>query len=213
MTQIPEFKTKKAKKEFVRALLKEIYAGRSPEFAQRFLKDLVAGHPSSLEKIGPGILEITVRPNIQGNLEMNITRVDGTKTDISWVKCISGKETPVRSNLLAAMRQAVSFQTWEAKLASDYIGKECPVCGLAMDDTAQVDHENHFSKIAETFLSAYSEPPTVFDDCPTTNAAKFRFEDSDFGEAWENYHKQHAILRMICLNCNQTREKYIPSKI
>lgn len=57
-----------------------------------FLRSLVQLHPRAAEKIGVGIQHFTVEPAKGGTRCFYITRIDGTRTDFSFMKCVRGRE-------------------------------------------------------------------------------------------------------------------------
>jgi hypothetical protein len=63
-----------------------------PEPHHSFLCSLVSRHPNVAEKVGPGIQHFTVEPALHGTRCFYLTRVDGTKTDFSYLKCVRGGE-------------------------------------------------------------------------------------------------------------------------
>jgi hypothetical protein len=71
---------------------------REPLFAtvgepfHTFLCDLVARHPRAAEKIGKGISHFTIGTGLYGTLCLYLHRVDGTRTDFSYLKCVRGAE-------------------------------------------------------------------------------------------------------------------------
>jgi hypothetical protein len=63
-----------------------------PEPHHSFLCSLISRHPHVTEKVGPGIQHFTVEPALHGTRCFYLTRVDGTKTDFSYLKCVRGNE-------------------------------------------------------------------------------------------------------------------------
>jgi hypothetical protein len=63
-----------------------------PEPHHSFLSALVARHPHAAEKIGAGIKHFTVEPALHGTVCFYLTRIDGTRTDFSYLKCTRGSE-------------------------------------------------------------------------------------------------------------------------
>jgi hypothetical protein len=57
-----------------------------------FLRSLVGLHPRAAQKIGVGIQHFTVEPAVHGTRCFYITRVDGTRTDFSYLKCVRGSK-------------------------------------------------------------------------------------------------------------------------
>ena len=62
-----------------------------PEPHHSFLCALVARHPHAAEKAGPGIRYFTVERAVYGTRCFYLTRLDGTKTDFSYIKCVRGE--------------------------------------------------------------------------------------------------------------------------
>jgi hypothetical protein len=63
-----------------------------PEPGHTLLSNLLSRHPRAAEKIGPGISHFTVEPAEHGTRCFYLTRIDGTKTDFSYFKCVRGSE-------------------------------------------------------------------------------------------------------------------------
>ena len=63
-----------------------------PEPHHSFLRALISQHPRAEEKIGKGIGHFTVEHAAHGTRCFYLTRVDGTRTDFSYLKCIQGSE-------------------------------------------------------------------------------------------------------------------------
>lgn len=63
-----------------------------PEPHHSFLCALVARHPQAAGKAGAGIQHFTVELAMHGTRCFYLTRVDGTKTDFSYFKCLRGEE-------------------------------------------------------------------------------------------------------------------------
>lgn len=56
------------------------------------LRALLELHPRAVEKMGAGVQHFTVEPARHGTRCFYITRVDGTRTDFSYLKCVRGLE-------------------------------------------------------------------------------------------------------------------------
>jgi hypothetical protein len=61
-----------------------------PEPHHSFLCALIARHPRATEKIGAGIRHFTVEHALHGTRCFYVTRVDGTRSDFSYLKCTRG---------------------------------------------------------------------------------------------------------------------------
>jgi len=87
------FDTQSAAKFSIRQLLnsqpvKEVIS----EPNHSFLRALVSRHPQAAEKVGLGVRHFTVEHAVHGTLCFYLTRVDGTKTNFSYIKCVESGE-------------------------------------------------------------------------------------------------------------------------
>ena len=87
------FKSQKAANSLIQELLnsqplKEPIA----EPHHSFLCALISRHPHAAEKVGAGIQHFTVDHAAYGTRCFYLTRVDGSRTDLSYFKCVRGVE-------------------------------------------------------------------------------------------------------------------------
>lgn len=210
------FETQKQALNYVRELLyilehKKFVDSTSNEWT--FLNDLLARHPDYKEKFGVGISKFLIGRNTNGDIELNLERVDGSFSDVSWIKCVTGKATTALSNLKAAMRVEIDPQITDFKEENFRAGIICDLCSLEiykMND-CNADHIKHFDILALDFIRMYPAYPTVFVDQPLTNKAMFRDEDREYAENWSAYHQNIAELRLVHEKCNlkRTRGRHI----
>jgi hypothetical protein len=74
-----------------------------------FILELLGHHESSIEKVGPGIKALWIKKApVFGNRCFWIERIDGTWTDFSIKKCITG--FPPSTILSSVMRRAIADQ-------------------------------------------------------------------------------------------------------
>jgi hypothetical protein len=71
----------------------------------------------------------------------------------------------------------------------------CAVCRIPLPEKHHIDHATHFAQLVYDFHQIH---PRTTDD------------DYAYLAAWWNYHKEHAILRRTCIDCNLTRKKWKP---
>jgi hypothetical protein len=85
------FDTKGAAEKFIQEILyrRPLLAPiDGPDHA--FLLALLSKHPDAVKKIGVGVKHFTVEKSIGGTQCFYITRVDGTREDFSFGKCLKG---------------------------------------------------------------------------------------------------------------------------
>lgn len=200
------FKTQKALKEYVREVVDTIGECESiekyyPEHLELFYY-LFKRHSDYPEKF-EGLLDIKIRYNkrYKKQLECIISKVDEAEEAVSILNnCIRGK--PV-DQLHSAMRTAIESQTLYFRNNNKHI---CELCGSSSH--IHVDHfEPQFIDLKNNFLSICDiQTPKSFTH-NNSNAKMFKNKDKDFKNSWYNYHKKHAILRILCSKCNLVRKK------
>ena len=179
-----------------------------------YLNSVISRHPQYGSKRGKGIASIIITRDYCNNIAMFLKRVDGSKIDISWVKCVKGISATSHQNLIAAMRFAVRWQIQKFK-ENAVLPVFCGICSgvISSSDTPHVDHYiPTFEVLAEDFIKRNSPPPTNFDDDPATNQARFSDLDLEYSERWQAYHKKHAKLRLTHAICNQSRKRKVPNE-
>ena len=140
--------------------------------------------------------------------ELNIVKKDGSVEDISWRLCITGKPKTDKHELMSALRYSIEDQIKEYR-DSVCIDK-CMLCNEYINNDINIDHIIHFEKLVNDFHSSIMlKIPIKFDDAnDNSNRRKFKKEDSDYENAWKEYHKNNSKLRVLCQSCNLRREKY-----
>lgn len=85
------FDTKGAAIEFIQGILYR-YEPRVPITGDDhdFVMELLKKHQKAPEKIGVGVKHFTVEPAEGGTRCFYITRVDGSRDDFSFMKCLKG---------------------------------------------------------------------------------------------------------------------------
>src|SRR5277367_3562126 len=103
------FKSKKDAFEHIRGILHRYKDGEKVGEDQ-FLRDLLALHQDAVQKIGVGISHFTVSKDPEWGTTRHFVavRVDGSSTDFSFDKCLTGKDE--EGDVLGAMRDAVKGQ-------------------------------------------------------------------------------------------------------
>lgn len=187
---------------------------------------LVKNHPRCSEKIGSGIRLIRLTKKIvryKGReipkVEMVLQRTDGSSTDISWRKCSGVPSATVKDRLKQAMRVAIEEQITAFRhtaaagddASSAGLG-HCEVCKKLLNDgPGHVDHHNPcFAQLAASFMrSTELSSPTSFTETGTDelNRSTFCADDMTFAAEWQEYHRKHAKLRLLCAHCNLTAPK------
>ena len=166
------------------------------------LMKLFENHSEYPEKVD-NVVDISIVHNKlnKNYFELQLIKNDGTTDDISYIKCI--QKPSKDSNLKSAMRYAIVDQILEFKNNCNEL--ICEIC--QSDYIIQIDHIILFKQLYNDFLSQNTLLiPTSFENT-YFNSAKFKDDDVEFKNSWDEYHKKHAILRCLCNKCNLTRSK------
>lgn len=168
----------------------------------RFMCDVLALHPEAGNKVGCGVASIQVEDN-GGTRGFWITRIDGTRTDFSYLSCLSAPSHA--SQVLRAMRAEIRGQI--DRFRSRF--PPFPVCPVTGEDitasNAHVDHAapNTFDLLSAKFLETYGI--RIVDVCvlPTRDGeTSTRLAVPVLAAAWNAYHYEHARLRMVSKRAN-----------
>ena len=172
-----------------------------------FFHELVKRHAASEEKL-KALSDIAIRQDVknQKGLAIDIVNTDGSRTEISWRNCVTGKSESQRSKFQSALRYAVEDQI-AAFRETNHV-EICELCDKSMDHDTHVDHILHFEILADNFMTLQEfMMPTEYEKEPQTYLTRFKEEDKNIAQRFAEYHRQHATLRIICGPCNLKREK------
>jgi hypothetical protein len=202
---LSKFKTQKSMKTHFRGLIDEIGVCSSiktnyPKYYPHFT-ELVYRHPHHEFKC-LGMIDIAIKRNLQyNNLELYIMSSTGGYEVISYNLCITQKLTP-KYQLKASMRTAIDNQITEYRQSAIL---ECVFCGST--DNPHIDHIILFKQLYTEFLLEYiGDIPTKFNK-NAGHLCIFTENDAKFMNAWNEYHKINASLRVLCCKCNTSRSK------
>jgi hypothetical protein len=174
-----------------------------------YIFELVKRHPDFIRKCNNLIdFKLVANKLNKKAFELNIVKKDGSVEDISWRLCITGKPKTDKHELMSALRYSIEDQIKEYR-DSVCIDK-CMLCNEYINNDINIDHIIHFEKLVNDFHSSIMlKIPIKFDDAnDNSNRQKFKKEDSDYENAWKEYHKNNSKLRVLCQSCNLRREKY-----
>ncbi len=180
--------------------IKEIIKTSADEH-QDFLLELIKNHPEYELKGGSKITSIVRNWHVFGHWELCVMHDDGTKIPFSYKRCYRPTETE-RALVLAAMRTTIDNQILEFKRHRFVPGDKCTLCDKIMNTTrdAVVDHVFKFRTLAGYFINSDNKMPKTKQN--SSRKMCFGDDEKEFRDGWANYHKQNALLRIICASCN-----------
>jgi hypothetical protein len=199
------FRTKVVLRDYVRGILNNTVA-LVPDHHLPFLIDLFRRHQDAEEKFGAGIAAIRVRLALPYKTRcFEIERVDGSRTDISYLECIT--PSGPRDWFPLGCRTAVVDQIRTCKEVafahSDVI--PCPVSGEPITyGTCHVDHAPPatFDRIVRDFISEEGLKVDRVKYLDGDGNTEYRFAERELEEAFALYHSKRAQLRVVSRRAN-----------
>lgn len=205
------FRTKADLENHIRSIVAK-YPHEKPMAAEdvAFMVEVFKRHYRWGEKRGAGVAGMVTRRVYSAtgaSTGIVLKRVDGTEVDISWVVCLmpGGRPKPKR-DLSVAARYEVLAQRNDASHSVPH-GAPCPLCGqpLASGDR-HVDHAppHTFEGLLDFWLieEGLSYQDIEVEDVGVADA---QFTDRLLAARWQEFHREHAVLRVIHIHENLRR--------
>jgi hypothetical protein len=181
---------------YIHKFLEKYYCGEFLNEADKiYILELLKYHPKYLSKFGVGVKNIQVVYNKINAKELWLIRVDGTKEDFSYYKCIT-KVSKI-NEIKKIARNEVSKYILEFKVNAFKINKyyTCPFTGEILTiNNCHVDHEIKFDKLFNDFFNTIDVDNLEIINNGSSN--KF-FKNRQLAQQWIDFHNAHAILRVV----------------
>jgi Protein of unknown function (DUF3223) len=190
---------------------KILWSGAIAPEDEAFLHDLIARHPNSTAKIGVGINRFEIRKSESfGQNQFWLIREDGTATDFSYRRCVSGKDPSHRATVLAAMRRLIVDQVLDFKSRALTPDARCSLTGAPLHNAnVHVDHDPPFIEIARAFFEEVGGVDAI-QLAPEANGEIGRlFLDQDMARRWSDFHRARATLFLTTAEANLRKSKIV----
>lgn len=201
------FPTKAAWKSSIQSILRAYAPGEhlaSNDCA--FISALALRHPSAVAKIGAGISSISVESSLRyaSSSASNgfwIHRQDGTRTDFSYLQCLS--PLSVRTKVMLAFRHSIEQEIVRYK-RSIFQGASqvlCPIAGtFFVWDEMEIDHyPRAFIDLVKMFLTQEGRVCEAIPLESEDGEIGAHFCEKDLESRWGFFHHAHANLRCISM--------------
>lgn len=199
------FKTKKELTSFTRNLIGTDRCGVKLH-RSNFLYDLITHHPDYAKKIRNKEIDFLYSgPNKFKGRSLFIAFKDGTRTDISWIKCIKKSNSSYSYKMNMSLRESIKEQIldFRSKLGKSPI---CYLCGKVINqkyDQLHIDHVIRFRDLVIAYNSRNSHRrPDKFKD---GIGYEFKNKKMNYVLGWQEFHKQNAVLAPTHSICNTKR--------
>jgi hypothetical protein len=207
------FGSKKSAKDYFRKILHSYGDGEilsDTDF--KCLLALLDNHSEAEEKIGVGVSSFSVAADdtFHTTKHFVVHRLDGTKTDFSFLNCIDGKN-PKREKS-ASLRDAIRPQIDAFKTDSFKSGEVfCPIYGTKLSyKECHVDHisPNTFEKLVDEWLK---DECMSIEDVEITQSSDNQIVPKMSNEyqrnSWIQFHLENAKLRILSAKANLSDAK------
>lgn len=165
-------------------------------------------HPNAEDKLHH-LEDFSVVRNVlkPSSFVIHIKKKDGTVDDVSWLSCVTGKPRSAKQLLHSALRYSIEpqIQQYRDSISLD----QCVLCQSSTNGTPHIDHFVQFEQLVHDFYQTITIPvPNEVDAVNDYSGRRcFKSTDQTFQELWEDYHRKHASLRVLCATCNLSRPK------
>ena len=196
------FETQTEARQFIREILNTTAWGVALQGeVHEFVRSLLDRHPRAAEKIGSGVGFFTVNSDGNGDRCFYIHRLDGGEPQhFSYQKSLLGKDD-LRSLVAGALNRAVDEQIWAFRDSELAKGTHiCPYTGaLITKGSYHVDHPNPtFFELHTQWLSQSGLQITDIQlSDGSDNEIGRRMMDPAQKESWQQFHRAHALLRLL----------------
>jgi len=203
-----EFKFQKDALTFFKEMLSSYRINKTIEGEDHaLLLSVLERHPEAVQKIGVGVSRFYKAPTELGTSCFWVERVDGSKTDFSYITAVKSKGKSLYQEFAEACRNSVREDLKRTKEVffenhADENGKV--VCEVSGDNIAiyesHLDHKKPltFQVLVSTFIAA--NDITISEEMLTKSQdAQFEAEfiDQNIKEKFKGYHHRMAQLRIL----------------
>ena len=175
---------------------------------QKILIDIFKKHHHWEIKKGQGVKNIKVITNHWGKKVFEIHRIDGTRTDISFIKAIIGKPTPIKQKISNACRYAIRPIIAQEREKIVWGETKCAVTGeLLVPHKTDIDHYDlTFDKLVTQWLKTKEKDKVIasLNEDSIDNVVDNFFIDKVLEKDFIDYHNKHTHLRPVTSNINKS---------
>jgi hypothetical protein len=172
-----------------------------------FLLDLFSRHPEWDQKQGVGVAALEIGQSEFRTKCFVLLRYDGSKTDISFMKCVS-KPTP-EQEVKQACRTAIRPTIYAFRNAHVIYGTtRCALTGEVLTrENTHIDHYDlTFDEMFRLWIKTQDLDRLVNQLAPSAdNEYGYRFQDQQIIDEFIDFHDRHCQLRGVTREANLRR--------
>lgn len=172
-----------------------------------FLLRIFQGHPEYSIKVGSGISNIYISKGLEYSTRcFFITRIDGSTSDISYIRSIDGATTKI-SDIKCACRSAIKDVVARRRAKVNFGVDKCPISGeiLLDDQSTHIDHYNMpFDDLCNTWLKSQNIEflHSCLNDTSADHAQEISFASKNIRDSFISFHNANTRLRAVNAKAN-----------
>jgi len=184
----------------------------------RFLLRIFQGHPEYHIKVGSGIANVyTGKGETYNTRCFFLTRVDGSSSDISYIRSINGATTKI-SDIKCACRSAIDDIIIQFKSSVRFGFDTCPISGhILYTQNTHIDHyDKKFDELFQIWIKSKNIDSThqLLNDTTKDHEQKIYFVSRSIREDFIAFHNANTNLRAVTKEANlSTLKRKKPIKI
>jgi len=168
------------------------HGGDIDQIDMTVLEDIFENHPDWDKKKGVGIRRMWVQKNEPySTYGFWIERIDGTKTDISYMEAIRSSGKSKTNGFKSALRLVIDNQIHDFRAVNN------------MDETRHADHDPSFESLVKRFVKENG----VCDVSSADGQIGVALADESYSAKWQAFHKKEAKLFNISREENLRKKK------
>jgi hypothetical protein len=210
------FKTKNECIKYIQTILKKYFLD---DYEKKFIYELLKRHPYYNEKINDAICDNCGCISIQkymGNNCFVVLKNNNNIDPFSYTTCLSGKINN-RNDIITAFRNSIKQDIfiYRNKIFFDNYDVFCELCNIKLfnDINTHIDHIIKFRDLLINFCCDENLNILDIEVIKTNNDIKLInnivvntneliINDTIILNKWIKYHKNNALLRPLCKQCN-----------
>lgn len=171
-----------------------------------FLLRIFQGHPEYHIKVGSGISNIYIAKGLEYSTRcFFITRIDGSTSDISYIRSIDGATTKI-SDIKCACRSAIKDVIARRRDKVQFGVSICPISGEVLtNENTHIDHYNlPFDEVCNEWLKSQNIEfvHSCLNDSTIDHVQEISFASRNLKESFVAFHNANTRLRAVTKQAN-----------
>jgi len=171
-----------------------------------FLLRIFQGHPEYSIKVGSGISNIYIAKGLEYSTRcFFITRIDGSTSDISYIRSIDGATSKI-SDIKCACRSSIKHIIDGVRARVVYGLDKCPIGGDRLTPTnTHIDHYNlPFDEVCNAWLKNQNIEfvHSCLNDSKVDHVQEISFASNALRDSFISFHNHNTHLRAVSKTAN-----------